>query len=78
MGLKVGVLGAGGSFAAEFIPLFGAHPDVDEVVLAETVAERRERLGARFGVRRTVGSLEELLASNVDAVAMRTRAAPVD
>ena len=73
MGLRVGVLGGGGSFAREFVPLFQAHPDVDEVVVAEALADRRELIAARFGVRRTVASLEELLATDVDAVAIFTQ-----
>ncbi|HEX5827838.1 MAG TPA: Gfo/Idh/MocA family oxidoreductase [Candidatus Limnocylindrales bacterium] len=71
--MKVGVLGGGGSFAREFIPLFAAHPDVDEVTVAEIVPERREEMAARFGLRRTFASLEDLLASDVDAVAIFTQ-----
>ncbi|MFP5341397.1 MAG: Gfo/Idh/MocA family protein [Candidatus Limnocylindria bacterium] len=71
--MKIGVVGGGGSFAREFIPLFAAHPDVAEVVLAEVVPERRREVAERFAIRRTVGSLDELLATDVDAVAIFTQ-----
>ena len=38
--MKIGILGAGG-FAANFIPIFRAHPEVDEVRFAEVIPERR-------------------------------------
>ncbi len=71
--MKVGILGGGGSFAREFIPLFAAHPAVSEVVLAEVLPDRRGVIAERFGIRRAVGSLEELLATDVDAVAIFTQ-----
>jgi predicted dehydrogenase len=72
MGLKVGVCGAG-QFASSFIPLFQAHPAVDEVYLAEVFPERRAAQAARFGIRRAFASLEELYASDCDAVALFTQ-----
>lgn len=72
MGLKVGVLGAG-AFASSFIPLFQAHPAVDEVCIAEAFPERRAEQAKRFGVARAFASLDELLASDVDAVAIFTQ-----
>lgn len=72
MGLKVGVCGAG-SFASRFIPLFQAHPLVDEVYIAEAFADRRQEQAAKFGVKQTYASLEELCASDVDAVAIFTQ-----
>ncbi len=71
--MKVGVLGGGGSFAREFVPLFAAHPLVDEVVVAEAIPERRADIAARFGLARTVGSLDALLDTDVDAVAIFTQ-----
>jgi len=70
--VKIGVLG-GGSFAREFIPLFQAHPDVSEVVLAEVMPERRQEVAAEFGLERTATSLDELCAIDVDAVAIFTQ-----
>jgi predicted dehydrogenase len=72
MGLTIGVCGAG-SFARSFIPLFAAHPLVDQVYLAEALPERRAEQAARFGIRRTFASLEELCASDCDAVALFTQ-----
>ncbi len=71
-GLRIGVLGAG-SFASSFIPLFKAHPLVAEVRIAERLPERRAAQAARFGVERTYASLDELCASDVDAVAIFTQ-----
>ena len=72
MGLKVGVLGAG-AFAGAFISLFQAHPAVEEVCIAEVFPERRAEQAKRFGVARAFASLDELLASDVDAVAIFTQ-----
>lgn len=72
MGLTIGVLGAG-SFASRFIPLFQAHPYVDEVVLAEAFADRRASEAARFGISRTAADLDGLLEAGVDAIAIFTQ-----
>ncbi len=72
MGLTIGVCGAG-QFAASFIPLFQAHPLVDEVCLAEILPERRAAQATRFGIARTFASLDELCRSDVDAIALFTQ-----
>ncbi len=72
MGLKIGVLGAG-AFASAFIPLFQAHPAVEEVVIAEAFSDRRAEQAKRFGVKRAYATLDALLASDVDAVAIFTQ-----
>jgi len=72
MKLKIGVCGAG-QFAGSFIPLFRAHPLVDEVYLAEVLAERRTAQAARFGIEHTFASLAELCRSDVDAIALFTQ-----
>jgi predicted dehydrogenase len=69
VGLKIGFLGAG-AFGAGFIPLFQAHPAVSEVVIAEQFPDRRAEQAARLGVKRTFASLDELLDSDVDAIAV--------
>ncbi len=69
MGFTVGICGAG-YFASCFIPLFQAHPGTTDVVLAELDPQRREEVAARFGVTRTVASLDELCESDVDAIAI--------
>lgn len=70
--IKLGIVGAG-AFARVFIPLFQAHPQVRAVSLAERLPERREAEAKRAGVTETLGSFEELLASDCDAVAIFTQ-----
>ncbi len=72
MGLKLGVVGAG-EYANAFLPLFQKHPLVEEVCLAEVFPERRRENAARFTIARTFASLEEMLKSDVDAVAICTQ-----
>jgi len=70
--LKIGVLGAG-QFAPSFIPLFQAHPLVEEVYLAELISERRNHVARQFGIRKAYSSLDELCSSDVDAIAIFTQ-----
>ena len=72
MGITIGVVGAG-EFADRFIPLFQAHPNVDEVQLADLVPERCVELAALHGITKTYRSGQELCASDVDAVAIFTQ-----
>jgi predicted dehydrogenase len=72
MGLHIGICGAG-HFATSFIPLFQAHPLVEEVTLAEPIPERRAEQAERFGIRHTLPGLDELCASDVDAIAIFTQ-----
>src|SRR3954471_4765476 len=71
MGIKVGILGTG-SFAQCFIPLFKAHPLVDELVLCDKNADKLSENSRKHGVSRCYSSLEELCKSYVDAVAVIT------
>lgn len=59
-----------GNFAAAFIPLFKAHPGVEQVALAEVFPERLREQAERFGITECYSSLEEMLAGDVDAVAI--------
>ncbi|MFC4776678.1 Gfo/Idh/MocA family protein [Paenibacillus sp. GCM10023252] len=72
MKLKIGVVGAG-QFSQCFIPLFQAHPMVGEVSLAELLPERREKFGKAFGMTRMFTTYEDMLKSDVDAVAIFTQ-----
>ncbi|WP_422661134.1 Gfo/Idh/MocA family protein [Paenibacillus sp. EC2-1] len=72
MGFKIGVVGAG-QFSKCFIPLFQAHPFVDEVVLADLHQNRVEKYATAFGLKQTYSSLDDLLQSDVDAVAIFTQ-----
>ena len=70
--LKVAVIGAG-QFAPCFIPLFQAHPSVGEVSLCETMPDRLRAEADRFKISRRFASFEEVLKSDVDAVAIFTQ-----
>ena len=70
--IKIGILGAGG-FARAFTPLFKAHPLVRAVSLTEILPERRRTEAELAGITETYGSLDELLASDCDAIAIFTQ-----
>ncbi len=72
MGLKVAMVGCG-SFAQSFIPLFKAHPLVDELVLCDLNAKRLEESSHRHGVEETSPSLDQVLLTDIDAVAIITQ-----
>lgn len=72
MGFKMGIAGCG-SFGNSFVPLYKAHPLVAEVVIADLVPERVENFSKKYGVERTCSSLDELLKTDVDAVAIITQ-----
>ena len=67
--IRIGVLGAG-TFANRFIPLFQAHPMVEEVCFAERLEERRVKTAAKYNVKNTYESFEELLKTDVNAIAI--------
>ena len=69
MGLKIGFCGVG-RFARRFVRLFKAHPLVDEIVLADLLPDRLAEQAKRFGIQRTVSTLDELCQSDVDAIAI--------
>src|SRR5579859_1392327 len=70
--IKLGILGAGG-FARAFTPLFRAHPQVRAVSMAEVLPERLREEAKLAGIAETYASLDELLASDCDAVAIFTQ-----
>lgn len=72
MGISIGLVGAG-QFSHSFVPLFQAHPDVDEVRLADVFPDRLAEAAKRHNVERTYATAEELIASDVDAVAVFTQ-----
>ena len=47
MGLKIGISGVG-QFGPQFVPLFQAHPEVDEVVLADLFPDRLAKVAANL------------------------------
>jgi predicted dehydrogenase len=72
MGIRIGVVGAGG-FGMAFVPLFKAHPLVDKVYVAEKLQERREPLPRHPAVDRVFESFEDVCASDADAIAIFTQ-----
>jgi predicted dehydrogenase len=72
MGIIIGIVGVG-AFAQSFIPLFKAHPWVDQVVLCDLDAAKLAENAAKHGISRTSPSLEHLLTTDVDAVAIITQ-----
>ena len=72
MALRIGIVGTG-AFAQAFIPLFKAHPLVDQVVLCDLDAEKLSRAAARFGIDDTRPSLDALCGADVDAVCLFTQ-----
>jgi predicted dehydrogenase len=69
MGLRIGFCGTG-AFADCFIPLFKAHPLVDQVVLADLNAEKLAAKAARFELPETCASLDDLCSMDLDAIAV--------
>src|SRR5438270_8821111 len=49
MGIRVGMVGVG-AFARHFIPLFQAHPSVDEVALCDLDAAKLQDAAATYGI----------------------------
>lgn len=68
----IGVAGVG-QFAPSFVPLFKAHPNISDVYLCDVVPERAERIAHEYGLRTVFQSYDDLLASDVDAVAILTQ-----
>ena len=67
--LRVCFVGCG-EFAANFVPLFKAHPLVEKVYVCDLLRERAEKYSAKFGVE-IIDSFEEALKSPaVNAVAI--------
>ena len=73
MSIRLGICGAG-AFATGFIPLFKAHPLVDEVVLADLDEEKLKAKAEQFEIKRTCRSLDELCEmDDLDAIAIFTQ-----
>ena len=72
MGIRLGIVGVG-AFAQGFIPLFNAHPDVDQVVLCDLHAEKRQSNTEKYGIVQTSPSLDDMCDTDVDAIALFTQ-----
>ena len=72
MAFSIGVVGVG-QFGAQFAHLFHLHPGVSEVFVVDERPERVAEAINRYGLAGSLGSFDELLASDVDAVAIFTQ-----
>ncbi|HKS00201.1 MAG TPA: Gfo/Idh/MocA family oxidoreductase [Arthrobacter sp.] len=72
MAFSIGVVGVG-QFGAQFAHLFHLHPGVSEVFVVDERPERAAEATGRYGLAGSIGTFEELLASDVDAVAIFTQ-----
>jgi len=70
--VKIGVIGTG-QFARSFIGLWQLHPDVEEVYATDLVPERAEEHRQKYDLAGTFADVDELLASDVDSVAIMTQ-----
>jgi predicted dehydrogenase len=70
--MKIGVIGTG-QFAGSFIALWQLHPDVTEIVVTDLIPDRAIEHQQRYGLAGTYDSVEDLLASDCDAVAVMTQ-----
>jgi predicted dehydrogenase len=69
---SIGFVGAG-QFAGQFTELFHKHPSVSAVHVTDLIPERAAELVQMQDLAGTFGSFEEMLASDVDAVAIFTQ-----
>lgn len=72
MGIKVGMVGIG-TFAQNFIPLYKAHPMVDEVVLCDLNADKLKESARKYEITKTYSSLDDLCNTDVDAAVIITQ-----
>jgi predicted dehydrogenase len=72
MTFSIGVLGVG-QFGSQFAHLFKLHPGVSAVYAVDELPERAAAAQERWGLDGVLGSFEELLESDVDAVAIFTQ-----
>ena len=70
--MRIAVIGCG-RFSKNFVPLFKAHPVVEEVYVCDEKRERAEDYAQQFGVK-IIDSFEEALASDkINAIAIFTQ-----
>ena len=72
MAIRIGICGVG-AFADNFIALFKAHPDVDNVVLCDLDQEKLKSKCEKFSIADSSPSLDDLCAMDVDAIAIITQ-----
>lgn len=72
MTFSIGVVGAG-QFGGQFAHLFNLHPGVSDVFVVDELPERAAGAVDRYELAGSKASFEDLLASDVDAVAIFTQ-----
>ncbi|NIZ91785.1 Gfo/Idh/MocA family protein [Kineococcus rubinsiae] len=72
MTFSLGIIGAG-QFAGSFAKLFALHPGVGDIHVTDLLPERAQALVDEQGLAGTFDSVEDMLASDVDAVALFTQ-----
>ena len=68
--IRVAVVGL--HFGADFVPIYKSHPDVERVAVCDLDEPLLYAAGDRFGIEDRFSSLEDLLASDYDAVHLLT------
>ena len=68
----IGICGAG-QFARSFATLWDVHPNVDRLYVTDLVPERAQHLASLYHGAQTLSSFEQMLATDVDAVAIFTQ-----
>jgi predicted dehydrogenase len=72
MGLRMAMVGVGQQ-GRRFVPLFNAHPLVDELALCDLDEVKLQGVAAQHGISRTYPSLDAVCESDVDAVVIITQ-----
>jgi len=72
MAISVGVVGLG-QFGRHFVHLFQNHPDVARLAICDIRADRVAEIARARGITECYASLEEMLRSDLDAVAIITQ-----
>ncbi len=72
MGIRIGIVGVG-AFAQPFIPLFKAHPEVEQVALCDLVPDKLAANLDQHGLTARYANLDDLCRADVDAVAIFTQ-----
>lgn len=70
--LKLGIVGAGEFLSTHFLQVFRRHPGISDIHVADLEKTRADALAASFELAGTVRTLDELIALEVDAVAIFT------
>ena len=69
--MKIGMCGVRG-IGSDFLNLFGLHPEVDSVAVADLDANVRAKSRQFAALSRAVETLDQLLDTNVDSIGVFT------